>query len=352
MNHPSISHLAVSCLLLFAGGCADSSCISDTDTPVLLQPAFSTVSASSTTRTIVSETGTADGKVSHIGVCLTLNSDGHTAYANPSVSSALFTLGEGGDWTASHPVNLRSIPARLYAWYPATTDALTTTDNGTIRTVPITLSASQTFDGASTTACSQTDYLYGSAGSTVGDVTAITVSNTANNPTIYLQHALAQLVFTIEYKSGRVPDAEYDWVKKISLEGPFHTGDATMQLSDGTLTFPAHSSDEFTFEANSNPQLPGNIGDPKRVAYGLVAPKAATTDNTTLKLVLGQQSGPDNDRTLTVTTSFFNGEWKKGVRYVYNLLLDKNDLTLKNVAIEGWTEIDSGGSTEFPPLTE
>lgn len=74
------------------------------------------------------------------------------------------------------------------------------TESGTnTRTIPLTLPAAQTFDGTSTTACSQTDYLYGSASNTAGDATA-TVSATNATPTVYLQHALAQLVFTIEYK--------------------------------------------------------------------------------------------------------------------------------------------------------
>lgn len=54
---------------------------------------------------------------------------------------------------------------------------------------------------------------------------------------IYLQHALTRLIFTIEYKAGRVPDSEYDWVKSISLEGPFRAGAGTLQLNDGTLAF-------------------------------------------------------------------------------------------------------------------
>ena len=49
--------------------------------------------------------------------------------------------------------------------------------------------------------------------------------------------------------------------------------------------------------------------------------------------------------------ALFNGEWKKGHRYTYNLQLDKNDITLKNVEIKAWTEKD-GSSQNVPPVIE
>lgn len=349
MNRSFIVYLSAFCVPLLAGGCSDSSCISDMDTPVPLQPSFSTVSGSAT-RSIVSAIGTASGEVNHIGVYLTLT-DGHTAYAAPSSATyTIFTTSNGTTWTGANPVNLRTEQARLYAWYPAD-GSVVPTESSSTRTVPISLPAAQTFDGASTTACSQTDYLYGSASNTAGDATAITANRNSASPDIYLQHALTQLVFTIEYKADRVPDSEYDWVKSISLTGPFHSGTGTMQLNDGTLTFPASSSATLAFSATGNLQLPGNIGTPQRVAYGLAAPKAATTETVTLALVLGKQNISTNDRTLTTTTAF-NVEWQKGVRYTYNLLLGKNDITLKAVTIQGWTEATSGDPTVVPPLIE
>lgn len=92
-----------------------------------------------------------------------------------------------------------------------------------------------------------------------------------------------------------------------------------------------------------------------RIAYGLVAPKAKDETGTnpiSLNLVLGQSSGSTNDRTLTAANAaLFNGEWKKGHRYTYNLQLDKNDITLKSVEIKAWTEKD-GGSQDVPPVIE
>ena len=140
-------------------------------------------------------------------------------------------------------------------------------------------------------------------------------------------------------------------MKSISLEGPFHAGACTLQLNDGTLFFSSSATPvTLTFSAAQNPQLPGNIGTPARVAYGLVAPKGVTTQSVTVKLVLGQKSTSTNDRTLTTTTNLFNAEWTKGNSYTYKLLLEKNDITLKSVSIKGWTDAPSGDSTEVPPV--
>ena len=339
------------CTLLLAG-CTDRDAPGFEEAATIpLQLMVNTVSGSADTRSVVSQTGTAAGPVGAIGVCLALASDGHSAYATPEASSTLFTVSGSDVWTASRPVNLRSVQARLYAWYPADESNLATVDNGTTRTVAITLPASQTFDGANATDCSQTDYLYGSASATAGDATSITVNRDNNNPMIYLQHALTRLIFTIEYKAGRVPDSEYDWVKSISLEGPFRAGAGTLQLNDGTLAFSSSATPvTLTFSVAQNPQLPGDIGTPARVAYGLVAPKGATAQSVTVKLVLGQKSTSANDRTLTATTNLFNAEWAKGNSYTYKLLLDKNDITIKSVSIKGWTDVSSGSSTEVPPV--
>lgn len=331
------------------------------DTPVPLRPVFVTSDAA-LSRSIVSETGTGDGKVNRIGVCLT-KTDGHTAYADPSLVNiyTVFTTTNGSSWTTTHPVNLRDEHARLYAWYPAPQSVDLNdipTETPSTRTVPITLLAEQTFDGTSTTACSQEDYLYGAANVDVGDEGVIEVHSDASTPTIYLQHALAQLVFTIEYKAGRVPDDEYDFVKSISLTTGggskiFSAGAGRMALNNGALTtVPAAAT--LTFKANSNTeQLPGSIGNPNRVAYGLVAPKAASNAaEVTLSLVLGQKNDSSNDRTLTATsTTLFSDQWQKGHCYTYNLKLDKNDITLKGVDIKGWTD-GGGGSQYVPPVVE
>lgn len=352
MNRTLIFHilLVVSAAFLVCG-CAAPEEPDVSDTAIPLSVSVNTCSGSSVSRSVVSTTGTGTGEVGSIGVFLTME-DGYSPYADVSVSSAIFTLDAiSNAWDASRDVNLQKRTARLYAWYPVKSgEEGKPVVGGSTRTVSITVSASQTFDGANDYGCSQTDYLYGSAGTKAGDATAITVNRDNNNPTINLQHALAQVVFAIEYKASRLPDAEYDFVKSISLQGPFRAGAGTMQLNDGTLSLPSQDA-TLVFKAGSSPQLPGSVDNPVSVAYGLVAPKAATTGIVTVHLVLGQQADDANDRTLSATTTLFDAAWQKGVRYTYHLLLDKNDLTFKNVEIKGWTDEDKG-NTGVPPVLE
>ena len=108
MNKLSIFYLFVFCTLLLAGGCTDDGCLSDTDTPVFLQPSFSTASNVSA-RSIVNETGTATGQVNKIGVYLT-RTDGHTAYADPAMVYTTFTTTNGT--TGPEQRNSTSVPNR------------------------------------------------------------------------------------------------------------------------------------------------------------------------------------------------------------------------------------------------
>lgn len=350
MNRTSFFHLLPAALAAcLACGCSGSDAPYAPEASVPLTVSVSTCDTSPASRTIINDAA----ELGKIGVFLTAE-DGYSPYAIPGLCSAVFALSRG-TWSASRTVNLQSRSARLYAWYPVVTDSEETTDTGTTRTVPVSIPASQTFDGANKVGCSQTDYMYGSASATPGDATAIIVNRDRNNPTINMQHALSQVVFTIEYKPTRLPDAEYDNVKQISLQSEgnaFFTGTGTMQLNDGTLaSLTATNTLTFTADAGTA-QLPGEAGNPAAVVYGLVAPKAETTGNVTVSLVLGQQNSAVNDLTLTATTStWFSAAWEKGVRYTYHLLLDKNDLTFESVEIGKWTDSDQG-NTEVPPVLE
>lgn len=350
MNRTSFFHLLPAALAAcLACGCSGSDAPYAPEDSVPLTVSVSTCDTSPASRAIINEAA----GLGKIGVFLTAE-DGYSPYAIPDLCSAVFAL-SGDKWSASRTVNLQSRNARLYAWYPVVTNSEESTDTGTTRTVPVSISASQTFDGATQVGCSQTDYMYGSANGTPGDAAAIIVNRDLNNPTINMQHALSQVVFTIEYKPSRLPDAEYDYVKKISLQSQgnaFFEGTGTMQLNDGTLAS-LTGTNTLTFTANAGTaQLPGEAGKPAAVAYGLVAPKPATTGNVTVNLVLGQQNSADNDLTLTATTStWFSAAWEKGVRYTYHLLLDKNDLTFESVEIGKWTP-NGQGNTEVPPVLE
>lgn len=156
--------------------------------------------------------------------------------------------------------------------------------------LPVSVPAGQTFDGGNTYDCSTTDYLYGSGSATVGSATAVTANSLSASPTLYLQHALSQVVFRIQNANDRTPDPTYDYVRQIKLTAaggatPFYcttasgSGSAgTMSLTDGALSGLA-AVGEISFTPSARPQQVGTSG-PVTVAYGLVAPKAEAASGT------------------------------------------------------------------------
>lgn len=360
---PFLHTLFFASALLLVCGCSTSEQPDVPDVPdasVPLSISVSTCNGTPMSRSIVSETGTGAGQVDHIGVFLAAE-DGYSSYADEAISSAVFSLTSSNTWTAPRSVNLQTKTASLYAWYPVTEkDAagLATTISGTTRTIPISVPADQTFDGASATACSQPDYLYGldkpAGGNPAPAVIKVNNASGSTSPTIYLYHALSQVVFTIDYKTGIQPDDTYDYVKSISLSGGgFRAGKGTMQLNNGTLAFTETNDNNATlkFSADPNPKLPGKAGEPATVAYGLVAPNSANSNAVTVNLVLGKQGDNTNDRTLSATTTtWFSSAWEPGKRYIYHLKLDRNSLSFENVGIGGWTDNTQTPDTPMPPV--
>ena len=346
------SPLILLCIPLILGGCTGETSPLEDSTRVALQPNITTAAPS---RSIVNGIGTGDDQISTISIYVTRAAD-NTAYPGApaaAVFSAPATAGQ--PWTTTPTFYVNATEGRLYAYSPSN---LTVTGNAPAApTVPVSIPATQNFDGASTIACSTVDYLYGSASNTPGQADAISVSSTANTPAIYLQHALSRIIFTIKYAPSRPSDDQYDFVKSVSLDGTnlFRAGDGTMQLNDGTLSLTACS--KLSFKATATPQLPGKNGTPTPVAYGLVAPKpeiaSTTTNAVTLHLVLGEKGNDNNNRTLSVTPdSFFNQTWEKGRSYTYSLVLDASKVTIESVTINPWNEIGNEDSTEMPPSIE
>ncbi|UQT35162.1 hypothetical protein M5E82_05455 [Parabacteroides distasonis] len=74
-------------------------------------------------------------------------------------------------------MNLSSVKARIYAYSPANA-ILTKSSTNTAHTIATTLPVHQNFYGGKGWDSDATDYMYGSASNTVGEVTAITASNT------------------------------------------------------------------------------------------------------------------------------------------------------------------------------
>lgn len=204
--------------------------------------------------------------------------------------------------------------------------------------------------------------MYGSASNTVGEVTAITASNTTPSggspssgtyqPEIYLQHALARLSFTMQSATGRSVNTTYDYVKKITLKtspNAFTTGTGTMQIADGALGGGTKVA-ELTFtpkndvSSNTTAILCGAAGVPVEVGYGLVAPLASV--DMTLTVVVGKRDDTTDDRTLSANLSQIT--WKRGHTHKIQITLSNRAITV-NANIAPWMESGSAGTGDVKP---
>ena len=339
------------------GACSSEELPGGDQAEVRLQPHF--FAATAETRSIVNGTAETAGtdKINTVGLYVT-QSTGNAVYPGVTNGTAIFTKQKDDNWTGD--VKLGSIIARLYAFSPSGSTVVHA-NSGDTHTIPVTLPADQAFAGGNAGSegngweCSGTDYLYGTTKEAIEVTPAnnIEASNTNFSPSIYLHHALAQVVFKLQTVSGRPVDDTYDFVKKITLTATgsnkyFKTGTGTMQLKDGvlggltagkTLTFaPSNIANAVKCGANTSPAV---------VAYGLVAPMtAAPAENSiTLTFLLGKpiDSNTDGERELTVTIPK-PVQWEKGKRYLYTLNLSNRAITVEGTTtITGWnTSEDSG----------
>lgn len=351
--------LLLLCLPLIMGGCAEETRLVEEGVRVALHPGVITAGASpADSRSIVSNVGTAAGQINTVGIYVTRSSD-NTLYPGTSAVGSVFTapVTAGQAWTSNTTVYVYAIKGALFAWSPS---ALAVTSNAPqAPTIPVSnILAAQTFDGANEYACSTTDYMYGAGANAVGSEEAIGVSNTANSPAVYLQHALAQITFRMVNAADRPADSAYDYVKKITITAdngatPFNVvGSGAMSLDRGTLTGQTPVG-ELSFTPSVNPEQVGAVGSPTTVAYGLVVPKAEASVSAKLSLLLGEASlgKTDTERLLVIeSTDAFNKAWEKGKRYVYTLTLGKRGITISDAQIENWGQVT--GSADMPPVMD
>lgn len=360
---------------LFCIACSgENSVLTDGDA-VLLQPGVHAGATLASTRSMINDVGTGADQISAIGIYLAA-ADG-SLYPGSNAGGATFKKADSGTkWTSTPSTYVSLAQATVYAWAPAETSLKSDGGSGSggnsgsgsggssggssstvLPALSVSVPAGQTFDGGNTYGCSTADYLYGSGSATVGSATVVTANSLSPSPTLYLQHALSQVVFRIQNANDRTPDPTYDYVKKIKLTAagsatPFYcttasgSGSAgTMSLTDGALSG-LDAVGEISFTPSARPQQVGTSG-PVTVAYGLVAPKAEAASGTqvTLTLTLGEQSSDVTERDLTLSTDAFNPAWQKGYRYVYTLTLGERGISLQPVDIKGGRKFPGGAVT-------
>lgn len=325
------------------------------------------------TRAVISGVDANPGgyQIKEIQLFVVKNDDGYTPYPYAGAAEAgnlsTFTLtsgnGSSDEWIGNPEVKLSADMARIFAFYPPITKAdFTPSQTDLTHKIKITIPAVQTFDVKTTWGCSQTDYLYGSKGSTVGDETAITANNEKGDagssapfsPTISMQHALALLEFRLQSKSGRDVDDTYDYVKEIRLatsgSNQFRVAESpnsgTMQIADGTLDL--GNSPTLTFRPESGSVKCGTYGSPVLVAYGLVAPLTAELRDLIVTVVLDKQNATTTEKR-ELSVNIAPKTWQKGNRYQFTLTLSDRNIEINKVDVSPWQEQDINGNDPIYP---
>lgn len=332
---------------------------------VLLHPRFYTGQPS--TRSVVNGLESSEGvtnkdKISSVMLYVT-ESNGYPFYQGVKDPEnklkdglSLFKAKGSGTliWAGVPVVNLYNLQARVFAFSPS--DAIFTASTASDEhTIEVTIPTDMTFNGGNSWECSTVDYLYGSGSDVIGSSTSITVSNAeeAFSPTIYLQHALAQVVFRLQSASGRLVDNDYDYVKKITLNtasnifvATANSATTTMKLKDGTLGVTTGTGElSFTPEPMVTAVKCGENGTPAMVGYGLVAPLASVPTDVSFTIVLGKTTDRANERHLVVKPANFQQiQWERGYRYTYNLILSDRAIVVEDITIGGWQKVTGNGT--------
>lgn len=280
---------------------------------------------------VLSSTSTAPPSFTEdIGFYITGEND-HAVY--PGTSAGILSY-VSGSWKASPGTYVNGTPGRLYAWYPS--DLILSPDNsGGNHTVPVSVPAEQTSAGTGAV----TDYLYGAGSGDAASTEPIVVSSRLS-PTVYMQHALAQVVFTVQ--GDRRDPGINDYVKSITLSASgnqFLSGDGSLNVRTGGISG-LTGTQTLTFYPETPAQI-GGTGAPVTVAEGLVAP-LASAPAVTLTVVLGPEDSDAENRTYTLTSTSINVKWERGRSYLYSLTLGNEISVTQTAVIWGTAESDSG----------
>lgn len=338
--------------LLLGASCAREADMELPGDTALLRPQF-ILAEENSTRSIVTGTssGTSNGQINTVGMYITKQSD-CTAYPGIGTNPLVYTYSDS-KWSTTPEIKISNETANIYAFSPSGLEVTNQAATGE-HSVSVNIPQEQTFNAANSWECSGTDYLYGSKSSTVGDEEIVTATNQSIDPSVYLKHAQAQVIFKIQNASDRPADEQYDYIKGIKISSadgkPFFSGTGTMWLKDGKLNS-LTATNELVFSPNTGttPAKVGPTGSPATVGYGLVAPLASDPSSVSITIQLGRSNGPEISRELTLSIEALNIKWEKGRRYTYNLELGKTALKIASaVEIGGWTPAD-GGEIPVPP---
>jgi hypothetical protein len=242
-----------------------------------------------------------------------------TGYAATPVQSEFAYSGTWALASGSSAIYING-DATVYGYYPYTGSAImSSTSSG--NTIPITVTANQTFDAAN-----QVDYMR---------ATPTAVSKTNREASLTLNHVLAELTFTIKKGSTYAGTGTLSEIKLVKGTGTFNvaeSGTGTMEIIDkGTLSFPSSggTTSTLTFSGTKTISTDGAS------VTALVAPaptlKNGENNDVTLSLKID-----DNTYSTPLTTVNVNS-WTAAYNYTYTITVNSSGLSIASVGITDWT---------------
>lgn len=240
---------------------------------------------------------------------------------------------QGSPWSADAPIQLSSNKGTVYAYYPY----VVTSTNATA--VPVTVNVNQGTGQSEGNAdvAEQTDYMW-----------ATPVQNISNAnysiSDLKMNHALAMVSF--QFKNHTDADKKYPGagiVSSIKLQNKstmgdkvLRTGDATMNISNGSLT-QAAGTEAITLTPAAETLM--DIATPSKLPRMLVYPMATIADDD-LELIIVMDG---NTYTIPITTTMTD-KMLAGNNYVFTFTFRGKNLEIAQVSITPWItqDIDAG----------
>ena len=230
-------------------------------------------------------------------IVVTLTAEDGSAYDGQTFNNLLYTAaGEGSSqiWSTDVPVSLSGTSAKITAYYP-----YNGADDLDLTAIPV-------------ETASQTDYMYAKP------VTGLSLVSPVADLT--MQHALTDIRILVK-KGTYTGTGE---VTKISVKAPAFATSATMDIESGVLADVSGSGAQFVQELNSAAISSGDV-----VHDFLIVPDTKSTSGEVSVVV--QVDG----KKFAVNVPY-NEAFQNNAAYVFNLILDNNELVTEGVSVARW----------------
>lgn len=175
-----------------------------------------------------------------------------------------------------------------------------------------------------------------------------------------MKHAMAMITFRV-YDGGKLSDNDVNFTKfqikntTTSVTKPFKMGTAYMSLVDGTITPNAQTNGDISraitdyvlmreietggTESEHAFVLSSTTVNPKvvcKTVSAIVYPTSFGEDD--IQVIITLKEGADDDMVFPVTLPA--SEWLANNNYIYTLSAGRNKLTVMDVTVEAWTDIE------------